>query len=227
MGRGRGPLAIALVLAILGFLVVVQARSQAQDQGLAQLSVQDLTELVANVTARNNQLRAEVATLAQQQQQVQSAVQRGDTSSSQMRSDLDHILAWSGVLGVTGQGVQVTVNGALPPDAVEQIVNELRNAGAEAIAINSVRIVPGVVIGGQAGSLTVEGRPIIGTTGTIVLVAIGQPETLAGSLSRAGGLVAQLTAQYPAISVRVDPEDLVQVPPTDRSLTPVLGRPRL
>jgi len=90
-----------------------------------------------------------------------------------------------------------------------------------------VRIVPGVVIGGQAGSLMVEGRPIIGTTGTIVLVAIGQPETLAGSLSRAGGLIAQLTSQYPDISVRVDPEDLVQVPPTDRTMTPVLGRPRL
>jgi len=25
----------------------------------------------------------------------------------------------------------------------------------------------------------------------------------------------------------VDPEDLVQVPPTDRTMTPVLGRPRL
>jgi len=227
MGRGRGPLAVGLVLAILGFLVVVQARSQAQDQGLAQLSVQDLTELVANVTTRNNQLREEVATLAQQQQQVQSAAQRGDTSTSQIRTDLEHVLAWSGVLGVTGQGVQVTVNGALPASAVGQLVNELRNAGAEAIALNGVRVVPGVVVSGDPGSLTISGKPLIGTTGTLVLVAVGQPETLAGSLSRAGGLVAQLAAQYPSVSVRVDPQDLLQVPATDRSLTPVLGRPRL
>jgi uncharacterized protein YlxW (UPF0749 family) len=227
MGRGRGPLAVALVLAILGFLVVVQARSQAQDQGLAQLSVQDLTELVANVTTRNNQLRQEVATLAQQQQQVQSAAQRGDTSTSQIRSDLEHVRAWSGVLGITGQGVQVTVNGALPAAGVGQLVNELHNAGAEAIAINGVRVVPGVVVAGDPGSLTIGGKPLIGTTGTLVLAAVGQPETLAGSLSRAGGLIAQLTSQYPTVSVRVDPEDLIQVPPTDRSLTPVLGRPRL
>jgi len=227
MGRGRGPLAVALVLAVLGFLVVVQARSQAQDQGLSQLSVQDLTELVANVTTRNNQLRQEVATLAQQQQQVQSAVQRGDTSTSQMRSDLEHVLAWSGVLGVTGQGVQVTVNGALPAPAVGQLINELRNAGAEAIALNGVRVVPGVVVAGDPGALAIGGKPLIGTTGTLVLVAVGQPETLAGSLSRAGGLIAQLTSQFPSVSVRVDPEDLVQVPPTDRSLAPVLGRPRL
>lgn len=224
MGRGRGPLAVGLVLAFLGFLVVVQFRSQTQDQGLAQLSVQDLTELVANVTTRNNQLREEVATLQQQQANLTSAVQRGDTSTSQVRSDLTHILAWSGVLGVTGSGVQVTVNGDLPAAAVGQILNELRNAGAEAIALNGVRIVPGVTVAGDQGKLTLAGQPI---SGPLVLLAIGQPETLAGSLSRAGGLIAQLTSQYPAVSIRVEAQDLVTVPATDRSLTPTLGKPRL
>ena len=130
MRRNSGRLAVAAVLALLGFLVVVQARSQAQDQGLAQTSVQDLTELVANVTARNNQLRVEVQALHQQQQTLSNSVQRGDSSVSQMRGDLSHILAWSGALGVTGAGVQVTVTGDLPPGAVGQLLNELRNAGA-------------------------------------------------------------------------------------------------
>ncbi len=224
MGRGRGPLALALVLALLGFLVVVQARSQGQEQGLAQLSVQDLTELVANVTTRNTQLREEVATLQQQQQQVASAVQHGDTSTSQMRSDLSHILAWSGALGVTGQGVQVTVSGSLPAFAVGELVNELRNAGAEAIALNGVRIVPGVTAAGDPDHLTIGGQPLVSP---LILLAVGQPETLAGSLTRAGGLVAQLTSQYVGVSVRVDPQGLVVVPPSSRSLTPALGRPRL
>ena len=57
MRRTSGPLAIGIVLTLLGFLVVAQLRSQALDQGLAALSVQELTELVANVTTRNNQLR--------------------------------------------------------------------------------------------------------------------------------------------------------------------------
>jgi uncharacterized protein YlxW (UPF0749 family) len=224
MRRGRGPLAVALVLALLGFMAVVQARSQAQDQGLAQLSVQDLTELVANVTTRNNQLREEVATLQAQQQQVAAAVQRGDTSSSQIRSDLSHILAWSGVLPVTGQGVQVSVSGTLPAEAVGLLLNELRNAGAEAIAVNGVRVVPGVVATGEPGALLMGGAPI---GGSLVVLAVGQPETLAGSLSRAGGLIAQFTSEYAGIGVRVDPEDLVQIPATTRRLAPVLGRPRL
>lgn len=224
MGRGRGRLAMALILAALGFLVVVQARSQGQDQGLAQLSVQDLTELVANVTARNNQLREEVATLQQQQQQISAAVQHGDTSSSQMRSDLSHILAWSGVLGVTGAGIQVTVTGPLPAPAVGQLINELRNAGAEALSVNGVRVVPGVVAGGAPDHLTIGGTPV---SGPLVMVAVGQPETLAGSLSRVGGLIAQLAAEYPDVTVQVDPQDLVTVPATTRSLTPTLGQPRI
>ncbi len=224
MRRGRGRAAVALVLVLLGFLVVVQARSQAQDQGLSQLSVQDLTELVANVTTRNNQLRDEVATLQQQRQALAAAVQRGDTSTTQMRSDLSQILGWSGVVGVAGQGVQVTAAGPLPPLAITQLVNELRNAGAEAIAVNGVRIVPGVVATGEAGNLSVGGTPL---ASPLVFLAVGQPETLAGSLSRAGGIIAQLTAQYPSVTIRVDAEDLVTLPATTRVLAPTLGRPRL
>ena len=224
MRRGRGRLTVALVLVLLGFLVVTQARSQAHDQGLAQLSVQDLTELVANVTARNNQLREEVATLQQQQLTLETSVQRGETSTGQMRSDLTHILAWSGAMGVAGAGIQVTVTGALPAPAVGQLINELRNAGAEAISVNGVRIVPGVVAGGDPGQLTIGGKPV---SGPLVMDAVGQPETLAGSLSRAGGIIAQLTAQFPGVSVQAVPQDLVTVPATDRSLAPVLGRPHL
>jgi hypothetical protein len=58
-------------------------------------------------------------------------------------------------------------------------------------------------------------------------VAVGQTQTLAGSLTRAGGPVAQLAARYPDVEISVTPEDLVTVPATLRDLAPVLGRPRL
>ncbi len=224
MGRGRGRLALGIVLTVLGFLVVVQLRSQSQDQGLSALSVQDLTELVANVTARNNQLREEIGSLQQQRQSLTDAARRGETSTTQVRSDLNHILAWSGALGVTGAGVQVAVDGPIPGDALDTLINELRNAGAEAISVGGMRVVPGVVVAGDPGSLTAGGAPL---AAPVVMLAVGQPETLAGSLSRAGGPIAQLAAQYPTVTVRVDPMDLVTVPPTDRSLLPTLGRPRL
>ncbi len=224
MRNASGRLVMGAVLFLLGFLVVVQARSQSTDQGLAALSVQDLTELVANVTTRNNELRDEIRTLEIQRETVQQAVQRGDTSAVQVRADLNRIEGWSGAMAVVGSGVQVTIVGPVPGDAIELLLNELRNAGAEAIAIGDTRVVAGVVATGLAGDVIVGGRPL---DGPVNLVAIGQPQTLAGSLTRAGGPIAQLAARFPDVTIAVTAEDEVSAPATDRSLVPVLGHPKL
>ncbi len=224
MRRSSGRLVVGAVLFLLGFLVVAQARSQATDQGLAALSVQDLTELVANVTTRNNELRDEIRTLELQREVVQLDVQRGDTSAVQIRADLNRIEGWSGAMAVVGSGVEVTIVGPVPGDAVELLLNELRNAGAEAIAIDDIRVVAGVVAGGPAGDVLVGGRAL---DNPVNLVAIGQPQTLAGSLTRAGGPIAQLAARFPDVMITVTAEDEVTTPATDRSLVPVLGHPRL
>jgi len=128
------------------------------------------------------------------------------------------------VLPVSGSGIRITVNGPLPGDAVELLLNELRNAGAEAAAIGGVRIVPGVVATGPAGAVVVRGVPL---GNPAVLTAVGQPQVLAGSLGRAGGPIAQLNARFPDVVIAVVAVDLVTVPATDRDLTPQLARPRL
>ena len=224
MRRRSAQLALGAVLFVLGILAVAQFNAQAADQGLSALSVAELTELVANVTTRNNQLRDEIAALEGQRQTVASAVQRGDTSSAQIRADLNRVLGWSGVLPVTGPGVRVTISGPLPGDAIELLMNELRNAGCEAVAIGSVRVVPGVVATGPAGAVVVRGVLV---KDPVQISAVGQPQVLAGSLSRAGGPIAQLNARFPDVVIGVGAVDLVTVPATDRDLTPQLGKPRL
>jgi uncharacterized protein YlxW (UPF0749 family) len=224
MRRRSAQLAMTGVLFILGILAVAQFNAQTADQGLTALSVSELTELVANVTTRNNQLREEISTLERQRETVRAAVARGDTSSAQIRSDLNRVLGWSGVLPVTGSGIRITVSGPIPGDAIELLLNELRNAGAEAAAIGDVRIVPGVVATGPAGTVVVRGVPL---GDPVELTAVGQPQVLAGSLGRAGGPIAQLSARFPDVAIGVVAVDLVTVPATDRDLTPRLARPRL
>lgn len=224
MRRPLNLVSFSVVLLLLGFLVVVQLRSRAADETLSGLSVQELGELVANLTTRNDQLREEIQSLERQRASLAAAAERGDTSAVGIRSDLNRVLAWSGALGVAGPGVSVTIEGQIAGDAVEQLVNELRNAGAEALAVDETRLVPGVVVSGAAGELLLAGRPL---QDPITLVAIGPPEVLAGSLTRAGGPIAQLAAQYPDALVTVSAEDLVEVPPSDRDLAPRLGVPRL
>jgi uncharacterized protein YlxW (UPF0749 family) len=224
MRRRENLLSFTAVLALLGFLVVVQLRSQAADDRLNALSVPELGELVANLTTRNDQLRDEIRVLDGQRAAVEAAQRRGGTSAGQIRADLDRVLGWSGALGVVGPGVRVTVEGEVPGDAVEQLLNELRNAGAEAITVDNIRVVPGVVVTGPAGSLVVAGVPLVEP---VEILAVGRAETLSGTLTRAGGPIAQLGARHPETLITVTAADRLELPPTDRDLAPTLGSPRL
>ena len=56
-------LVVALVALLLGLLVVGQLRTRSAGNGLETLSVQELTTLVGNLNARNDELRGEVAAL--------------------------------------------------------------------------------------------------------------------------------------------------------------------
>ncbi len=62
---------------------------------------------------------------------------------------------------------------------------------------------------------------------SVELAAIGAPDKLTGSLTRSGGVIAQLAATQPDVVVTVTPMDRLELPATDRTLVPVHGRPRL
>jgi uncharacterized protein YlxW (UPF0749 family) len=220
----RDQLTIAAVAGILGLLVIGQLRGQAAVPGLSNLSAQDLTLLIANLNARNDQLRNEVAGLEQQTSTLQSARSNGQTTVDQLEGDLARIQAWSGAIGLTGPGISISVQGSIGGDGVEELLNELRNAGAEAIAVGDVRVVPGVVVAGAPGALSVENTAL---ADVFEIRAIGSPEILVGTLTRAGGIIAQIQATYPNARISVTPLESVAIPPTTRDLIPSDGQPRL
>jgi uncharacterized protein YlxW (UPF0749 family) len=220
----RSQLAVSVVAFILGLLIVVQIRSQAGDNGLAARSAQDLTLLVANLNDRNDQLRTEVGTLERQLQPLELGGRNGTSSLIQIRDDLARVRAWAGLDPVAGRGIEITVSGSIAGPALEDLINELRNAGAEAIAIEDVRVVAATIVGGSAGSLSVDDTAL---GDPFAVRAIGNPESLVGSLTRIGGIVAQLAATYPDAAVNVEAVDRLVLPATARDLTPSHGRPRL
>ena len=224
MRRRRPQLALTAVAVVLGVLVVAQLRGQANASGLASLSTQELTVLIANLSARNDQLRTEVASLESQLLAIGGAKARGESAVDSLRSDLAKIRAWGGLVGVAGPGVTVTINGPIGGDGVEDLINELWNAGAEAVAVGGVRVVPGVVVAGAPGSISVDDTAL---ADGFSLTAIGSPQILTGSLTRTGGVIAQLAAVYPDARVTVTPLDRLAIPATTRSLVPSDARPRL
>jgi uncharacterized protein YlxW (UPF0749 family) len=222
--RLTSQLTIAAVALILGLLVVVQLRSQAGSSGLAQLSAQDLTVLVANLNARNDQLRQEGSTLEGELTTLTANQARGDASVDEIDADLQRVRAYAGLERVGGPGVTISIRGPIDGAGVEELINELRNAGAEAIAVGGVRVVTGVVVVGAPSQAQVEGTRL---GDDFELDAIGAPDKLTGSLTRSGGVIAQLAATQPDVVAEVTPVDRLELAATTRSLAPTHGHPRL
>lgn len=224
MRSRRAQLSVTAVAFLLGLLVVAQLRSQAGLSGLEARSAQELTVLVANLTSRNDQLRREVATLEREVSDLTQAAARGESSVDRLRTDLARLRTWAGLDPVVGPGIRITVSGPLPGSAVEELLNELRNAGAEAIAVGGIRIVPGSVVAGPPGALSVENTPL---PDPFEIEAIGSPETLTGSLTRMGGIVAQLSARFPTVTITVTPLERLRLAASERDLRPSHGTPTL
>jgi uncharacterized protein YlxW (UPF0749 family) len=224
MHRRSSQIVISLVAAVLGLLVVLQLHAQQAASALAGVSTQDLTVLVANLSTRNDQLRTEVSSLEKQLSDITSSQAQGQTFVDQVRVDLTRIQGWAGLLPVRGPGVTITVEGPIGGPAVEDLITEMHNAGAEAIAVSDVRVVPGSVVSGPPGGLSIDDTAL---SDPFEIRVIGSKESLTGSLTRAGGIIAQLAATYPRASVTVTPLDNLEVPATKRSLLPKNGHPRL
>jgi uncharacterized protein YlxW (UPF0749 family) len=224
MGRRRNQVTIAAVTFVLGLLVVVQLRAQTIGSPLLQMSSQDLTVLVANLNGRNDQLRREVATLERDLGTLTADQDRGAISLDDLRSELERVRAYAGLDAVVGSGVSVTISGPIDGAGLGALVNELRNAGAEAVSVAGIRAVPGVVVVGLPGDVTLDGSPL---GDQLELDAIGAPDKLTGSLTRSGGVIAQLAATQPDVSVTVTPMDRLDLAASNRNLVPAHGHPRL
>jgi uncharacterized protein YlxW (UPF0749 family) len=221
---GGSKLSIGLVAGLLGVLVVAQLNAQQGVPGLSGLTATDLTQLIANLTTGNDQLRTEVSDLTSQEAKLADAHNRGETTVGELSGDLARIRAWAGLTAVTGSGISITVQGPIGGDGIEELLNELRNAGAEAIDVDGVRVVIGSVVAGPPGGLSIENDAL---GDGFQIRAIGSPQILTGTLTRTGGVIAQVGATYPDVRLTVTPLESMTLAATDRNLDLTDAQPRL
>jgi uncharacterized protein YlxW (UPF0749 family) len=224
MRHFRSQLTLAFVAVALGFLVVVQLRAQSAGSSLDSKSIQDLTAIIAQLNVGNDQLLAQKTTEEDSLRQAQADLQRGQSAAGGAQSDLNQILGWAGLDAISGQGIRLTLSGPFPGEVAEDALNELWSAGADGIDVNGIRIVPGIVVSGQPGSLQV-GSVTAGHT--LVISAIGNRDALAGALQRPGGFLSQFKAGYPDATSSVISVTNLLLPATDESLIPRDAQPRL
>lgn len=214
------------VALLIGLLLVGQLRSQARPRELSTLSASELSTLIETLSGRNRELTSGLADLNEQLRSYRVGESQGQSTLTLQREDLRRITAFAGLVGVEGQGVVVHVDGSLDAIAVNDLINELRNGSAEAIAIDDVRL--------TARSVAVQGARAIQIDGvdigrSFTLKAIGSPDGLFATLNRPGGIVTQLE-QFVSASIQVDERTAadgttLSVPATRLDLAPTVATP--
>lgn len=181
-----GNLLTAVIALALGVAVVAQVRTT--DAGdLSQLRESELVALLDDVSTRSDELAAEVRQLQLDRTRLLGGEgEEAARQAAQQRLDTYRILA--GTVPAVGPGVRVSVQdpaSGMTPSILIDAIQELRDAGAEAIQIGEVRVVASTHVGGGDGApLTVDGTAV-GQPYSIR--AIGDPSTLATALAIPGG----------------------------------------
>lgn len=182
----RSHLLVALLLAGLGFALVLQVRQVAGDD-LAALRQDELVRLLDEITQRNDTLEAEQAQLVLDRADLVSGANAWEVA--QRNAEVQGILA--GTIGVTGPGIEITILGAegVPASGWVNLIEELRIAGAEAIEVNGVRVGASSWFEDAVDGVTLDETTI---TSPVTVKAIGDGQTLDVALGIPGGALATL-----------------------------------
>jgi uncharacterized protein YlxW (UPF0749 family) len=174
--RSQRLIVVSLIAIGLGFLIVVQLRSQAAvARTLASQDDTSVALLINDLNRANNQLIQQSAVLAEQQTQLHQALTSGGADSQALSKELATLREVNGAMAVHGPGLEIRIQGPVMDFELQDALNNLRNAGAEAIALNGYRIIGSTAVVSRGDILMVAGHAV-GTP--LVLQVIGDAEQL-------------------------------------------------
>jgi uncharacterized protein YlxW (UPF0749 family) len=174
--RGQRLVVVSLIAVGLGFLIMVQFRSQAAVART--LAAQDDTSvalLINDLNRANNQLIQQTVVLEEQQTQLHQALTSGGADSKALSKELTTLREVNGAVAVHGPGLEIRIQGPVMDFELQDALNNLRNAGAEAISLNGYRIISSTPVVSRGDTLMIAGH-VVSTP--LVLRVIGDAEQL-------------------------------------------------
>lgn len=132
-----------------------------------------------------------------------------DSTSLKLQEELRVLNALIGSIDVSGEGIIITLadnsnvtnqtigvfdnisNYLIHDTDLIMLINELKNAGAEAISINDERIISTTSITCDGTVILVNGNKL---SSPFIIKAIGSPSLILGAIQRTGGLLEELYA---------------------------------
>lgn len=198
----------ALILGVMCFLltilICIQVKTVSKNGTTVSVNQQE-SELKSQVLKMKEKYENQYEELEKLEKELEKTRKSITSHNEELKSLEEQINEDNKILGMTdvkGKGVVITVqdgtasattlnaNDLIVHDLnVLSIVNELKNAGAEAISINGKRVVNTTAISCDGNVIVVNGEKI---SSPIEISAIGLPEQLA-TLDRAGGTLERFS----------------------------------
>lgn len=203
MGRPRltrANLVATLLAGALGFAFVTQVQSTSRE-GLEAMRTPDLVRILGDQNARAARLDAEVRQLQATRDDLRNGQTTGNEAVEAAQTQLAELGVLNGTAKATGPGITMTITQPGPVVTYANlldIVEELRDAGAEAISIGNARIVADTALSAKGDQLYAGD---VALTAPYVVKAIGDPSTLDSAMKIPGGIVSVLESQSAAVKI--------------------------
>lgn len=200
---GRGQVVVAALLAVLGAAAVTQVRIAGRDDDYAGLRQADLIQALNGLQAASRRTEQDIADLQATRDSLRRSNDKTAAALAQAREELTSLGVLAGTLAAHGPGVRITVtvpDSHLSLNLLLDGIEELRDAGAEAIEINdSVRVVAQTSFESASGGVDVDGRVL---TSPYTIDVIGDPATLTPALKFPGGFVDDISLDEGKVSIK-------------------------
>lgn len=217
---------VALSVGVVGFLVAAQlGTTRRGTENLAAESESDLTRIFSSLNEESAALRDEISQLRLELAALQSSAERDQLARDAAERQLSDLQILAGVVPARGPGVAVRIadpNGQFGFQLLLDLVQELRDAGAEAIAVNGRRVGGSTAFSTVGKAVAVDGQEV---AEPYEVLAIGDPATLEVGLKIPGGAVDTLDA-LEGTKISVERRSEVRVPALEHPPTFKVARPR-
>jgi uncharacterized protein YlxW (UPF0749 family) len=207
---GRGQILVAVLLAVLAFGVVVQGRTVSGSGDYAGARRGDLIQLLDSLDAARDRAELELRELQNTKRELENDSTSTQAALREAREEASTLAILSGTVGATGPGIVIRIDD--PDDQVSastllNVVEELRDAGAEAIEINdSARVIAQTYLADSTDGVSVDGTVV---SPPYIIDVIGHPHTLSEAVEFPGG-VTEIVESLGG-TVDVDERDTVDV----------------
>ncbi|MFC0625339.1 DUF881 domain-containing protein [Kribbella deserti] len=218
--RGLGQRILGVIaMAAVGLLLAIAAAQNYRSAPEAEKQRNQLITRIEDADVRLNELRGEQSRLAGEVRGLQASGLGNDAEGTRLQKELDQLELETGSVPVTGPGLKAVVDdakdatnkqGRLLDVDLQQLVNGLWTAGAEAISVNGHRLTTLTAIRGAGSAITVDYSSL---TPPYTVHAIGDRATMPARFAQSsGGQWMQYLVTNFDVRMTITTEDSLLVP---------------